>query len=202
VAAARMSDEAGFDMIELHYAHGYLLSSFISPLSNRRTDEYGGPLENRMRFPLEVFRAVRAAWPTSKPICVRISAFDWIEGGTTIDDAIVMAAMLRDAGNDILSVSTGGITHERTRLLGRLYQATFSDQIRNEVGIPTMAVGGIAGHADANALIAGGRADVCALARGYLSDPYFVRRAARLQHHEMKWPSEYRGADQVLMHDD
>src|SRR6185312_3631169 len=108
---------------------GYLLSSFISPLANHRTDDYGGSLENRMRFPLEIFRAVRAAWPQEKPICVRISAIDWTHGGTTIDDAMIISKMLQDAGNDILSVSTGGITHERTRLLGRLYQTTFSDQI-------------------------------------------------------------------------
>ncbi|HTK12194.1 MAG TPA: bifunctional salicylyl-CoA 5-hydroxylase/oxidoreductase [Xanthobacteraceae bacterium] len=202
-AATRMADAAGFDMIELHYAHGYLLSSFISPLANHRTDDYGGSLENRMRFPLEIFRAVRAAWPQEKPICVRISAIDWTHGGTTIDDAMIIAKMLHDAGNDILSVSTGGITHERTRLLGRLYQATFSDQIRNALGIPTMAVGGIGGHADANTLIAAGRADICALARGYLSEPYFVRRAARLQHYdEMTWPPEYRGAAALPMHDD
>jgi anthraniloyl-CoA monooxygenase len=193
-----MSHAAGFDMIELHYAHGYLMSSFISPLTNRRTDEYGGSLANRMRFPLEVFAAVRAAWPAEKPISVRISAIDWVEGGTTIEEGIEIARMLRRAGNDIVAVSAGGVVSEQARADGRLYQATFSDQVRNELNIPTMAVGGIVSHGDANTIVAAGRADLCALARGYLVDPYFVRHAAHAQSYDgLKWPSQYRRAREV-----
>jgi anthraniloyl-CoA monooxygenase len=198
VRATQMSDAAGFDMIELHVAHGYLLSSFISPLSNQRRDDYGGSLANRMRFPLEVFAAVRAAWPAEKPISTRISAVDWAEGGTTIEDALEIASMLRDAGNDILAVSTGGVTSQQRPASGRLYQATFSDQIRNELDIPTMAVGGIVSHGDANTIIAAGRADICALARGYLVNPYFVRHAAHAQGYDgLDWPGPYRRAKEV-----
>ncbi len=198
VQATLMSQAAGFDMIELHFAHGYLLSSFISPLSNQRRDDYGGSLANRMRFPLEVFAAVRAAWPAEKPISTRISAVDWVEGGTTIEDAFAIARMLHDAGNDILAVSTGGVTSERRPIDGRLYQAIFSDQIRNELNIPTLAVGGIVSHGDANTIIAAGRADICALARGYLVDPYFVRHAAHAQDYgALDWPGPYRRAKEV-----
>jgi anthraniloyl-CoA monooxygenase len=200
VRATRMSEAAGFDMIELHFAHGYLLSSFISPLTNRRHDDYGGSLANRMRFPLEIFSAVRATWPASKPISTRISAVDWADGGTTIEDAIEIARMLHGAGNDILAVSAGGVISEQRRVDGRLYQATFSDQIRNELGIATMAVGGIVSHGDANTIIAAGRADLCALARGYLVDPYFVRHAAHAQNYDaLNWPSQYRRAKEVRM---
>jgi anthraniloyl-CoA monooxygenase len=198
--ATEMSDEAGFDMIELHYAHGYLMSSFISPLTNRRTDEYGGLLENRMRFPLEVFNAVRAAWPAHKPISTRISSVDWIEGGTTIDDAVEIGRMLHAAGNDILAVSTGGVSSQQRPVDGRAFQATFSDQIRNELGIPTMAVGGIVSHADINTIVAAGRADMCALGRGSLEDAYFPRHAARAQSYSgLKWPSQYRRAGEVQL---
>jgi anthraniloyl-CoA monooxygenase len=198
VQATLMSQAAGFDMIELHFAHGYLLSSFISPLSNHRRDEYGGSLANRMRFPLEVFAAVRAAWPAGKPISTRISAVDWVDGGTTIEDALAIARMLHAAGNDILAVSTGGVTSEKRPVDGRLYQTIFSDQIRNELEIPTMAVGGIVSHGDANTVIAAGRADLCALARGYLVDPYFVRHAAHAQNYDaLAWPSPYRRAREV-----
>ena len=153
-----------------------------------------------MRFPLEVFAAVRAAWPAGKPISTRISAVDWVEGGTTIEDAFEIARMLRDAGNDILAVSTGGVTSAQRPADGRLYQATFSDQIRNELDIPTMAVGGIVSHGDANTLIAAGRADICALARGYLVDPYFVRHAAHAQGYDaLDWPGPYRRAKEVRM---
>jgi anthraniloyl-CoA monooxygenase len=198
VRATQMSDAAGFDMIELHFAHGYLLSSFISPLSNQRRDDYGGSLANRMRFPLEVFAAVRAAWPAEKPISTRISAVDWVAGGTTMEDAFAIARMLHDAGNDILAVSTGGVTGAQRAAEGRLYQATFSDQIRNELDIPTMAVGGIVSHGDANTIIAAGRADICALARGYLVNPYFVRHAAHAQGYDgLDWPGPYRRAKEV-----
>jgi anthraniloyl-CoA monooxygenase len=200
VRATEMSDAAGFDMIELHYAHGYLMSSFISPLTNRRTDEYGGSLENRMRFPLEVFNAVRAAWPAHKPISTRISSVDWLEGGTTIEDAIEVARMLHAAGNDILAVSTGGVSSQQRPVDGRAFQAIFSDQIRNELGIPTMAVGGIVSYGDINTIVAAGRADMCALGRGYLEDAYFPRHAARAQSYSgLKWPSQYRRAGEVQL---
>jgi anthraniloyl-CoA monooxygenase len=198
--AAEMSDAAGFDMIELHFAHGYLISSFISPASNRRTDEYGGSLENRMRFPLEVFNAVRAAWPKHKPISSRISSTDWVDGGTTIDDALAVARMLHDAGNDILAVSTGGVSSAQRPVDGRSYQAVFSDRIRNTLDIPTISVGGIVSHGDINTIIAAGRADMCALARGYLEDAYFARHAAREQNFGgLKWPSQYRRAGEVRL---
>jgi anthraniloyl-CoA monooxygenase len=201
--ATEMSDAAGFDMIELHYAHGYLMSSFISPLTNRRIDEYGGSLENRMRFPLEVFNAVRAAWPAHKPISTRISSVDWLEGGTTIDDAIEIGRMLNAAGNDILAVSTGGVSSQQRPVDGRAFQAIFSDQIRNELGIPTMAVGGIVSHADINTIVAAGRADMCALGRGSLEDAYFPRHAARAQSYAgLKWPSQYRRAGEVQLRGD
>jgi anthraniloyl-CoA monooxygenase len=200
VRATQMSDAAGFDMIELHFAHGYLMSSFISPLTNQRRDEYGGSLANRMRFPLEVFAAVRAAWPAGKPISTRISAVDRAKGGTTIEDAFEIARLLHDAGNDILAVSSGGVVSEQDRVDGRLFQASFSDQIRNELDIPTMAVGGIVSHGDANTIIAAGRADLCALARGYLVDPYFVRHAAHAQDYDgIDWPGPYRRAKEVRM---
>ncbi len=199
--ATRMSHEAGFDFLELHFAHGYLLSTFISPLSNKRTDQYGGSLANRLRFPMEVFEAVRAAWPQDKPTCVRVSAVDWMDGGTTVEDAIAIGRMLRDAGNDILSVSTGGVVGVRPTA-GRLYQATFSDQVRNELKITTMNVGAMASHGDINTMIAAGRADMCALARGHLFDPYFARHAAFQQDYpDLPWPNEYERAATLEMRD-
>jgi anthraniloyl-CoA monooxygenase len=200
VRATEMAEAAGFDMIELHFAHGYLLSSFISPLSNRRGDEYGGSLENRMRFPLEVFRAVRAVWPAEKPISTRISAVDFVDAGNTIDDGIEIARMLHGAGNDILAVSAGGVSSVQRPAEGRAFQAAFSDQIRNELNIPTMAVGGIVSHGDINTIIAAGRADMCALARGYLEDAYFARHAAREQNYAgLKWPNQYRRAGEIQL---
>ena len=198
--ATEMSHEAGFDMIELHFAHGYLISSFISPASNKRTDEYGGSLENRMRFPLEVFRAVRAAWPKDKPISTRISSVDWVEGGTTIEDAIEIARMLHEAGNDILAVSSGGVVSAQPPVDGRNFQATLSDRIRNALHIPTMSVGGIVSHGDINTIVGAGRADMCALGRGYLEDAYFARHAATDQNFTgLKWPSQYRRAGEVRL---
>jgi len=200
--AAMMADEAGFDMIELHLAHGYLLSSFISPLSNKRSDDYGGSLENRLRYPLEVLRAVRKAWPRDKPIAARISAHDLVEGGTTIEDSITFSRWLHEAGADMITVSTGAVTAERRPMSGRLYQTTWSDQIRNETKIPTMAVGAIASFADANTIIAAGRADLCAMARGELFDPYFPRHAAHQQGYRgLRWPNQYRGANALIMRD-
>jgi anthraniloyl-CoA monooxygenase len=201
VRAAEMSAAAGFDMIELHFAHGYLISSFMSPLTNKRTDEYGGPLENRMRFPLEIFHAVRAVWPAQKPISTRISSVDGVEGGNTIEDGVAIGRMLHEAGNDILAVSAGGVSSTQAPTKeGRLYQALFSDQIRNELNIPTMAVGGIVSHGDANTIIAAGRGDMVAIARGYLEDAYFARHAARDQSYAgLKWPNQYKRANDVQL---
>jgi anthraniloyl-CoA monooxygenase len=200
VRATEMAETAGFDMIELHFAHGYLLSSFISPLTNRREDEYGGSLENRMRLPLEIFHAVRDAWPPHKPISTRISAVDFADGGNTIEDGIAIARMLDRAGNDILAVSAGGVVNVQRPAEGRAFQTTFSDQIRNELNVPTMAVGGIVSHGDINTIVAAGRADMCALARGYLEDAYFARHAAREQNYTgLKWPSQYRRAGEISL---
>ena len=193
---ARMADEAGFDMIELHFAHGYLLSSFISPLANRRKDAYGGPLENRMRFPLEVFRAVRGCWPDDKPISARISAVDWAEGGTTGDDAVEIGRMAKAAGIDILTVSTGNVVAGARPDADGLFQTPFSDRVRNEAGIPTMTVGNISSPDQINDILARGRADLCVMAKGHLYDPYFTRHAARaLESEGPAWPRQYAAAD-------
>jgi anthraniloyl-CoA monooxygenase len=178
VAAVKRAQRAGFDMIELHAAHGYLIASFISPITNKRTDEYGGSLENRMRFPLEVFRAMRKAWPDHKPMSVRISATDWIDGGVTGDDAVVIARMFEDAGCDLIDVSTGQTAPESAPIYGRMYQTPFSDQIRNEAGIATMAVGAITTADQVNTIVAAARADLVALARPHLMDPFFTMRSA------------------------
>ena len=188
--AARWSDEAGFDLIELHMAHGYLLSTFLSPLSNRRTDGFGGDLAGRARFPLEVVRAVRAAWP-EKPISARISAVDWSPGGSTVEQMIEFSAMLKEAGVDIIDVSTGNVVPTRRPLSGRLFQTPFSDQIRNEVKIPTMTVGKIKSYGDINAILAAGRADLCLLAKGYLAKPYFAHDAAQAQGFDLPWHKSY-----------
>jgi anthraniloyl-CoA monooxygenase len=196
-SAARMADEAGFDIIEIHAGHGYLLSSFISPLTNKRTDDYGGSLENRMRFPLECFRAIRDAWPEDKPISARISAVDWVEGGTTEDDAVEIGRLFREAGLDILDVSTGNVIEGARPTVDGLFQTPYSEKIRNAVGIPTMTVGNISGPADINDVIAMGRADLCVVGKGHLYDPYFTRHAARaLKEDGPAWPSQYlRGAN-------
>jgi anthraniloyl-CoA monooxygenase len=178
VAATRRADRAGFDMIEMHAAHGYLLASFISPLTNRRTDAYGGSLENRMRFPLEVFRAMRAAWPDEKPMSVRISATDWADGGLTGDDAVEVARAFADTGCDLIDVSTGQTIADAEPVFGRMFQTPFSDQIRNEAGLATMCVGAITTADQVNTIVAAGRADLVALARPHLMDPYFTLRAA------------------------
>jgi anthraniloyl-CoA monooxygenase len=178
VAATKRAHRAGFDMVELHAAHGYLLASFISPLSNARGDEYGGALENRMRFPLEVFRAMRAAWPHEKPMSVRISATDWADGGLTGDDAVEVARAFALAGCDLIDVSTGQTTADAQPVFGRMFQTPFSDQIRNEAGVATMCVGAITSADQVNTIIAAGRADLVALARPHLVDPYFTMQAA------------------------
>jgi anthraniloyl-CoA monooxygenase len=192
VAATERALAAGFDIIEVHMAHGYLLASFISPLTNRRDDEYGGSLPGRMRYPLEVFDAVRAAWPDDKPISVRISAVDWAPGGTTEDDAVEVARLLRAHGADVLDVSSGQtVPHERPEY-GRMFQTSFSDRIRHEVGIPTIAVGAIQGWDHINTILASGRADLCALARPHLVDPYFTLHAAAEQgYYAVRWPNQY-----------
>ncbi len=182
--AATMAVEAGFDMLELHFAHGYLLANFISPLTNRRADAYGGELPNRMRFPLEVFDAVRAAWPATRPISVRISAVDWAPGGMESADAVAVAKLFKDHGCDILDVSAGQTVADQRPVYGRLFQTPFADRIRYEAGMPVMTVGNISSYADVNTILAAGRADLCVLARAHLWDPYWTRHAA----HELGWP--------------
>lgn len=192
VRAATMAIEAGFDMLELHFAHGYLLSSFISPLTNRRTDEYGGSLENRMRFPLELFDAVRRAWPEQRPISVRISATDWVPGGLTVDDAVEASRMLAAHGCDIIDVSSGMTTMEAAPIYGAMFQTPFADRIRNEAGIPTMALGNIQNWDQVNTIIVAGHADLCVLARPHLTDPYFTLHAATAQRYsDVHWPNQY-----------
>jgi anthraniloyl-CoA monooxygenase len=198
-AATRRGLKAGFDMVELHAAHGYLLSSFITPLTNKRRDEYGGSLDNRLRFPLEVFRAMRVAWPEDKPISVRISATDWVEGGITGADAVAIARAFKAAGADLIDVSAGQTSTLARPIYGRMFQTPFSDRIRNEVGIATMAVGNITETDHINSIIAGGRADLCALARPHLSDPQFTLRAAAAQgFREQAWPQQYLAGKEQL----
>ena len=191
VQAVRMSIEAGFDMIELHMAHGYLLSSFISPLSNQRKDEYGGPIENRMRFPLEVFDAVRKIWPQERPMSVRISATDWAPAGLDSQQSVDVSRLLKEHGCDIIDVSTGQTSTLAEPVYGSMYQAPFSDRIRNEVKIPTITVGNIQTWDQVNTLIVSGQADLCALARPHLFDPYFTLHAAAEQDYELHWPNQY-----------
>ncbi|SNT15943.1 anthraniloyl-CoA monooxygenase [Noviherbaspirillum humi] len=193
VRAARAAEEAGFDWLELHCAHGYFLSSFISPLTNRRTDEYGGSLENRCRYPLEVFAAIREVWPQDKPISVRISAHDWVEGGITPGDAVRIARLFKAAGADMIDCSSGQVSKQEQPLFGRMFQTPFSDRIRNEAGIPTIAVGSIFEADHANSIIAAGRADLCAVARPHLANPaWTLNEAARIGYTDMPWPKQYR----------
>ena len=193
VRAVGQAVEAGFDMVELHCAHGYLLSSFLTPVSNRRTDAYGGSLENRLRFPLEVFRAMRAAWPDDRPMSVRLSATDWVEEGLTPEEAVAIARAFAEAGCDLVDVSAGQTTPEARPVYGRMFQTPFSDRIRNEAGVATMAVGNIYEPDHVNGILAAGRADLCALARPHLADPNWTLRAAA----ELGWrgqapPVQYR----------
>jgi anthraniloyl-CoA monooxygenase len=192
VRAARSGAECGFDWLELHCAHGYLLSAFLCPLTNRRDDAYGGSLENRCRYPLEVFRALRDAWPDASPMSVRISAHDWAPGGNMPDDAVTIAKLFKDAGADLIDVSSGQTTREAKPVYGRMYQTPFADRIRNEVGIATMAVGAIYEPDHVNSIIMAGRADLCALARPHLADPYWtLHAAAQLGYADMPWPKQY-----------
>ncbi|MDM0067551.1 bifunctional salicylyl-CoA 5-hydroxylase/oxidoreductase [Variovorax sp. J31P207] len=199
VASTRRAAEIGFDWLELHCAHGYLLSAFLSPLTNLRTDDYGGSLENRLRYPLEVFRAMRAAWPAERPMSVRISAHDWAPGGNTDADAVAMARAFKEAGADFIDVSSGQTTRAAKPVYGRMYQTPFADRIRNEVGISTIAVGAITDADQANSIIAAGRADLCAIARPHLADPaWTLHEAAKLQSREVAWPKQYlSGRDQM-----
>jgi anthraniloyl-CoA monooxygenase len=176
--AVQRAARANFDMIELHAAHGYLLASFISPLTNVRTDDYGGTLTNRLRFPLEVFRAMRRLWPDEKPMSVRISATDWMDGGITGDDAVEIARSFAEAGCDLIDVSTGQTVADAKPIFGRMFQTPFSDQIRNEAGLATMCVGNITTADQVNTIVAAGRADLVALARPHLVDPNFTMKAA------------------------
>jgi anthraniloyl-CoA monooxygenase len=178
VAAAQRGRRCGFDMLELHCAHGYLLASFISPLTNKRTDAYGGSLENRLRFPLEVFEALRAVWPKHKPMSVRISATDWAEGGVTGDDAVRIARAFAEAGVDLVDISTGQTVCDAQPVYGRMFQTPFSDQVRNEARVATMCVGNITSADQVNTILAAGRADLVALGRPHLVDPFFTMKAA------------------------
>jgi anthraniloyl-CoA monooxygenase len=198
--AAVNADAAGFDMLEVHCGHGYLLSGFISPLSNVRTDAYGGSLENRMRFPLEVFAAVRAHWPRHKPLSVRISATDWAAGGVTPEDSLRVAELFRQAGVDIVDVSAGQTSRWAKPVYGRMYQVQFSEKIRNELGVPTIAVGAITTADQVNTIVAAGRADLCAIARPHLVNPHFTLNAsAEYGYEPQSWPSPYLpGRDQAF----
>ncbi|TBX19365.1 bifunctional salicylyl-CoA 5-hydroxylase/oxidoreductase [Nioella sediminis] len=200
VASVQMAQRAGFDMIELHAAHGYLISSFISPMSNRRGDDYGGSLENRMRYPLEVFAAMRAAWPAEKPMSVRISANDWVGSeGVTPEEAVEIARMFREAGADIIDVSAGQTSVEAAPVYGRMFQTPFSNRIRNELHMPTMAVGNIFETDHVNSILMAGRADLVCLARPHLADPYWTLHAAvELNDTSVHWPDPYlAGRDQA-----
>lgn len=199
VAAAERAARAGFDMIELHAAHGYLLSAFLSPLTNRRDDAYGGSLEGRMRFPLQVLDAVRAAWPADRPLSVRISATDWHPRGLTPADAVIIARALRDHGADLVNVSAGQTSTEARPVYGRMFQTPLSDRIRNEVGVPTMTAGNIYETDHVNSILAAGRADLVALARPHLADPFWtLHAAARLGYRDQPWPPQYqRGKEQL-----
>jgi anthraniloyl-CoA monooxygenase len=194
VDATRRAITAGFDWLELHCAHGYLLSSFISPLTNRRTDAYGGSLANRCRFPLEVFRAMRDAWPADKPMSVRISAHDWVPGGVSPDDAVEIARLFKEAGADVIDCSSGQVSKAERPVYGRMFQVPFSDRIRNEAGVPTIAVGNIFEGDHINTIIAAGRADLCAVARPHLADPaWTLHEAAKQGYADAWWPTPYLG---------
>jgi anthraniloyl-CoA monooxygenase len=192
VRAARFGLQAGFDMLELHMAHGYLLASFLSPLTNNRLDRFGGTVHGRLSFPLEVLRAVRAEWPAEKPLSVRISATDWADGGLSEDDLLVIVRAFKDAGVDLIDVSTGQTVPWQKPVYGRMWQTPFADQVRNEIGIATMAVGNIYDPDHVNSIIASGRADLCAIARPHLANPaWTLEAAAKLGFHTQWWPQQY-----------
>lgn len=195
VAAARAADRAGFDLLELHCAHGYLLSSFLSPITNHRDDAYGGDLTGRLRYPVEVLSAIREAWPEHKPLSVRISATDWVEDGTTAEDAVEISRALVTAGADVIDVSTGQVTPDERPAFGRSYQVPFAERIRRELGVPVIAVGAISSHDDVNSTILAGRADLCALGRPHLYDPHWTLHAAAERDYSgsgATWPTPFR----------
>ena len=199
VQSANFAAVAGFDWLELHCAHGYLLSSFISPLTNCRNDEYGGTLENRLRYPLEVFKAVRAVWPQHLPMSVRISAHDWVEGGITPADAVNIAKAFKTAGADVIDCSSGQVSKQEKPVFGRMFQTPFADRIRQEAGIATIAVGAISEADHVNSIIAAGRADLCAIARPHLANPaWTLTEAARIGYQAMPWPKQYTSAKRQL----
>ena len=192
VSAAKRAEACGFDMVEMHFAHGYLVSAFLSPLTNERTDEYGGSLENRLRFPLELFNAVREVWPTGKPMSVRISATDWVDGALDGDDAVEIGRAFAAAGVDIMDISAGGTSTQARPVYGRMFQTPLSDQVRQEAGVATMAVGNIYETDHVNSIIAAGRADLCCLARPHLADPFWtLHAAAELGYKGQAWPVQY-----------
>lgn len=197
VAAAKRAETAGFDWLELQAGQGYLLSSFISPLTNQRTDNYGGTLENRLRFPLAVISAVRQVW--SKPLCVRISSTDWVEGGTTVDDAVEIARAMKQVGADMIDCSSGEVSPQQQPIYGRMYQTPMADRIRNEAGVPVIAVGAITDADQVNSIIAAGRADLCALSRPLLSDPAWVLHECARYGWEARWPAPYEYGRQQLV---
>jgi anthraniloyl-CoA monooxygenase len=201
VQAAQMAERAGFDMIELHAAHGYLLSGFISPVSNQRDDNYGGSLENRLRFPMQVFEAMRAIWPSHKPMSVRISATDWMgDEGVTPEESVAIAQAFAQVGADIIDVSAGQTSIDAKPVYGRMFQTPFSDRIRHEAGLKTMAVGNIYEPDHVNSILMAGRADLVCLGRPHLSDPYWtLHAAAELGDKQQPWPLPYlAGKDQLL----
>jgi anthraniloyl-CoA monooxygenase len=200
VAATRRAIAAGFDMVELHCAHGYLLAAFLSPLTNVRTDEYGGSVGNRLRFPLEVFVAMRAAWPQDKPMSVRISATDWKEGGLSDEDCLAIARAFAAAGADLVDVSTGQTVHDAEPIYGRMFQVPWSDMIRNEAGIATMCVGNITTADQVNTILGAGRADLVALARPHLTNPFFtMQAAAQYGVRDVACPPQYRWGKDALL---
>jgi 2,4-dienoyl-CoA reductase-like NADH-dependent reductase (Old Yellow Enzyme family) len=189
--AARRAEQAGFEVVEIHMAHGYLLHQFLSPLTNRRRDEYGGSLENRMRLPLDVARAVREAFPVERPVLARISATDWVEGGWDLEQSIVFARELREAGVDLVDCSSGGTVPDAKVPLAPGYQVPFAAALRERAGVLTGAVGMITEPAQAEAVVAGGQADIVLLAREMLRDPYWPLHAARALGADVRWPDQY-----------
>lgn len=198
-AAARRAARLGIEGIEVHGAHGYLLHQFLSPIANHRTDEYGGSLENRCRYPLRVFQAIRAAWPSHKPMSVRISAHDWVEGGITPDDAVQIARLFKAAGADMIDCSSGQVSKLEKPVYGRMFQTPFADRVRNEAGIGAIAVGSIFEADHVNSIIAAGRADLCAVGRPHLANPaWTLAEAARIGYTAVAWPKQYLPGKQQL----